>query len=341
MSQAYVELRSGRSRTSGWTFSSTETSEPIRVGTSAMCAWRVAAPGVLPQHLELAWIEDSLWVNPVNPRHPVRVDGAQVDAWSPVDVGAEIAFGDAALVVLARPRTPIETVLSAVGFQVAAPDEPTVMVRGGPERTALTDLASLQQWAQRCASDPPAPSPPPLTTVQRLDAPAPQPLDPRFAAPPAQVDGAAPEPAPTAAELLERARELAERVADRIPARLVLGAFVVAIVAVLMLVHGYVNARGTAPARRDAPAPAPASATSPAAAPAPAPQPAPPLDPVERERAEATAARLVAAGRLAEALPIYDRLAAGAPDNDAYRIAARVLRQRGGDACAGGEPCAP
>ena len=69
------------------------------------------------------------------------------------------------------------------------------------------------------------------------------------------------------------------------------------------------------------------------------------LDPAELVAEEGRAARLVAAGRLAEALPVYERLVAADPDNDAFAITIRVIRHQLAAKCtaaggAGGEACA-
>jgi hypothetical protein len=165
----------------------------------------------------------------------------------------------------------------------------------------------------------------------------------RFAAPPpvVQQPNAAAEPERTFRDV---ARDVLERVTDTIPTRAAIGALAVIFIVALLLLHERVGAKNDGARKASAPTTSGPSVTKISTEPRALVEDAEPLDPAERVAAEGRAARLVAAGRLAEALPIYEQLVADDPGNDAFAITIRVIRHQLAAKCkaaggAGGEAC--
>ncbi len=447
-----VELRAGRSQIGSWRFAPSGEEERVLIGAAADCNWQVTAPAVVDHHVELMWVGDTLWVSAASREAEVWVDGAPVDAWTPIEWDTEIMFGGAELAVFGAARHEAQTVISSVEpmsatrpptsvptrppsqvptietnleeptenrpalpthdpaptaphprveaptrvarppqrpqprvephrpqvapplveeVRTIAPTEtiidpmpPTAPTRP-PETTAFTDLSSLQRWAARsedhidepthqvvvappAAPDPepvapppaaaPAPAPltapPALLSVEPL-APTAEPALPpvvsdRLAAPPPRV---APTPVAPSEPLLDRALEMVHRIREAIPSQVMIGgAIAIAIVIGLLVLDRIGTTREDAHAAHS-----PAQMVVPTPTAAPIPQVVrndePPIDPEQLAHQEAQAARLVAAGQLVEALPIYEQLAAASTDNQAYAIAAKVLRQQIADRC--------
>ena len=223
-----------------------------------------------------------------------------------------------------------------------------------PEDTVFSNLDSLRRWADSCIEEPQpgvAPSPPapvPLPTPDRLPvvesmapvstAPAPaQPIavDGCLAAPPPSVDTkSAAEPADP---FMWRVIDCGQRVYEAIPTGVVLGAIAAITIIVSLLVVDTITSK---PQRRahaaDAPVVDPVVDKSGESAQL-VRNTTPELEPGERALEEARAARLVAAGHLDEALPVYQQLAAADPDSDAYAIAANVLRLQLASRCQPGD----
>jgi len=249
----------------------------------------------------------------------------------------------------------------ASGFEEVEPVTGRVRVKApAPDKTAMTDLSDLERWRDSCvgekragapaAAAPSAPPPanrvqaPPMANVKRApspvviepSAPAPRPEPPvnapvgkRFAAPPPvahQPSGQADEGTRSFGEV---ARDLLERVTDTIPTRAAIAALGVIFIVSLLLLHDFVGAKNEGKPKAAAPSTRGPSVTKITTEPSPVVEAeAEPLDPAERVAEEGRAARFVAAGRLVEALPVYERLVASDPGNDAFAITIRVIRHQ-------------
>lgn len=174
---------------------------------------------------------------------------------------------------------------------------------------------------------------------------APPPSQKRLAAPPP----VAPQPPRGSVEpkrtFMDATRDVFERVTDVVPTRAAIAALAVIFIVALLLVQDRVGAKNDAKHSESAPAASTPSVTkiTPESS-TPEVEPAESLDPDERVKEEGRAARLVAAGHLAEALPVYERLLANEPGNDAFAIAIRVIRAQLAAKCkaaggAGGPSC--
>ena len=412
-----VELQRGQSPLPAWKFSPSEAEEHVLVGSAPDCDWRVTTANVAAHHLELLWVEATLWVCAAEGQ--VWLDGSPVDAWTAVECDTTIFFGEAELCVFgAAAMIEADTVISSVdelsaaaaAFDVEPPEADEITAQIAPpapaaaraigreawptprpqpiakehgviaptttavdelpptgaaanpaaakpaENTVFTDLQSLQRWADSCIEEPqpgaappqPAPQPAPATTanplrvvesldrVSTLPAPAQQPIAiDGLAAPPPSVDNKP--AAPPQPPLMSRVIEFGQRVYEVIPTRVALGALAAILIIASLLVLDRINSK---PQRRahaaEAPIAEPVVETIGESAQL-VRNTTPELDPDERAREEARAARLVAAGHLDEALPVYQQLAAADPANEAYAIAAKVLRQQLAARCQPGD----
>jgi len=94
-----VRLSGGRSGAEAWEADAAAAGARIVVGSARGCAWQVEAPGVLPQHLELFWDGEVLWVAGMATAAGLRVDGQLVDDWYATAQGSRVELGSALLTV--------------------------------------------------------------------------------------------------------------------------------------------------------------------------------------------------------------------------------------------------
>src|SRR5262249_29256670 len=70
--------------------------------------WRIAAPGVIPAHLNLMFDGQKLYVAALSPNEPVYINGTPIDGrWWMLSAPAELRFGHACMrVTLETPSSP-------------------------------------------------------------------------------------------------------------------------------------------------------------------------------------------------------------------------------------------
>jgi hypothetical protein len=131
-----VDLVTGSSAVTSWQFSSACPKEKISVGAAPQCHWWVRGDGVAPIHLELAWDGVTLWVGPHSPG--TRIDGREVNGWTPIQHGNAVMFGNAALNVTDMADEPARAAVPPVVAPASAPSvaDPMAMTLATPAPVA-------------------------------------------------------------------------------------------------------------------------------------------------------------------------------------------------------------
>ncbi len=132
MPWARVHLESGRSSGDKWEVDASAAGVRIDVGAAQACVWQVQAPGVAPQHLEMYWDGEVLWVADLDGA-AVRIDGQLVDDWYATAHGSRIEFGQA--------KMRVETSF-APSMDDDRPSSPSPTGRTVLDRPGLADAAT-------------------------------------------------------------------------------------------------------------------------------------------------------------------------------------------------------
>lgn len=95
---ARVQLAQGQSEAGLWDLSSDVPEARITIGSSPEAGWTVDAMDVAPNHFELFWDGQSLWLSPPSAGE-LTVDGERVQTWRQLVGRSRVEFGRAAFLV--------------------------------------------------------------------------------------------------------------------------------------------------------------------------------------------------------------------------------------------------
>lgn len=104
---ARVRLVKGQSSGHVWEVHAQTPNARIDIGSSDRAAWRVVAPTMKPNHVDLYWDGQTLWIADLNDARDVRVDGERVADWTMVDGLSRLEFGGAVFVVETSSDAPV------------------------------------------------------------------------------------------------------------------------------------------------------------------------------------------------------------------------------------------
>ncbi|MBO6934832.1 MAG: hypothetical protein JJ863_07650 [Deltaproteobacteria bacterium] len=115
---ARVQLAQGQSGAGLWDLSSDVPEARITIGSSDEAGWTVEAQDVAPNHFELFWDGQSLWVSPPT-MGELTVDGERVTTWRQLVGRSRVEFGRAAFLIetsqtIAMPPAGQDTSMEAI-----------------------------------------------------------------------------------------------------------------------------------------------------------------------------------------------------------------------------------